>query len=93
MSFRLKKAGVDLLYQDENYVLVSKPSGLLSIQDRFQHDLPNLKQILQDEFGEIYTVHRLDKETSGIITQYMITLNYLCMLKGGNVLVKRVATH
>jgi len=68
MSFRLKKAGVDLLYQDENYVLVSKPSGLLSIQDRFQRDLPNLKQILQDEFGEIYTVHRLDKETSGIIT-------------------------
>ena len=67
MSFRLKKAGVDLLYHDENYVLVSKPSGLLSIQDRFQHDLPNLKQILQDEFGEIYTVHRLDKETSGII--------------------------
>lgn len=67
MSFRLKKAGIELLHVDEDYVLVSKPSGLLSIQDRFQHDLPNLKQILQDEFGEIYTVHRLDKETSGVI--------------------------
>ena len=67
MSFRLKKANVALLYKDENYIVVSKPSGLLSIQDRYKAEVENLKQILLDEFGEIFTVHRLDKDTSGVI--------------------------
>lgn len=67
MSFRLKKAGVELLYQDDNYLVVSKPSGLLSIQDRYKAEVENLKQILLDEFGEVFTVHRLDKDTSGVI--------------------------
>jgi len=67
VSFRLKKAKVELLYQDENYVIVSKPSGLLSIHDRYKADVANLKQILMDEYGEIYTVHRLDRDTSGTI--------------------------
>jgi 23S rRNA pseudouridine1911/1915/1917 synthase len=67
VSFRLKKAGVELLYQDDNYLVVSKPSGLLSIQDRYKAAVENLKQILLDEFGEVLTVHRLDKDTSGVI--------------------------
>ena len=67
MSFRLKKAKVDILHEDEHYIVVSKPSGLLTIQDRYKAEVENLKQLLQDEYGEIYTVHRLDKETSGVI--------------------------
>lgn len=67
MSFKLKKAKVEVLYADEHYVVVSKPSGLLSIQDRYKEDTENLKQLLLDEYGEIYTVHRLDKDTSGVI--------------------------
>jgi 23S rRNA pseudouridine1911/1915/1917 synthase len=67
VRFKLKKAGVEVLHIDENYVLVSKPSGLLSIQDRYKAEVPNLKQMLMDEYGEILTVHRLDKDTSGVI--------------------------
>lgn len=67
MSFRLKKVGVELLYQDENYIVVSKPSGLLSIQDRYKAEVENLKQALIDVYGDVFTVHRLDKETSGVI--------------------------
>lgn len=67
MSLVLKKAKIDVLYQDENYLVVSKPSGLLTIQDRYKAEVPNLKQFLLDEFGEIYTVHRLDRDTSGVI--------------------------
>ncbi|MCB0539427.1 MAG: RluA family pseudouridine synthase [Bacteroidetes bacterium] len=62
-----KKYQIQLLFEDENYVVVSKPSGLLSIPDRYDETLPNLREILKEIYGEIYTVHRLDKDTSGVI--------------------------
>ncbi|MDC3209697.1 RluA family pseudouridine synthase [Chitinophagales bacterium] len=67
MDFKLKKAGVKVLHIDENYIVVSKPSGLLTIQDRYKAEVPNLKQMLTDVYGEVLTVHRLDKDTSGVI--------------------------
>lgn len=67
MSVKLTKAGIHILFEDENYLVVSKPSGLLSIQDRYKAEVPNVKQFLIDEYGEIFTVHRLDRDTSGVI--------------------------
>lgn len=55
-----------IIAEDENLVAINKPSGLLSIPDREGKDI-SLKQILKTKYGEIFTVHRLDKETSGII--------------------------
>ena len=54
-----------IIYQDENLVAVNKPSGLLTIPDRMGNI--SLKNYLQEAFGEIFTVHRLDKDTSGIV--------------------------
>lgn len=45
---------------------MNKPPGLLSIPDREGKEV-SLKKILQEKYGEIFTVHRLDKETSGLI--------------------------
>lgn len=56
-----------IIYQDDAIIAVHKPSGLLTIQDGYNAALPCLKNILQAEFGNIWTVHRLDKETSGVI--------------------------
>ena len=56
----------EIIYQNDRFVAVNKPAGLLSIPDRFGKD-PSLKALLQDQFGKIFTVHRLDKETSGLI--------------------------
>ena len=55
-----------ILYQDESIIAINKPSGLLSIPDRSGSD-GSLKQLLQQQSVKIYTVHRLDKETSGVI--------------------------
>ena len=55
-----------ILYTDDAIIVVNKPSGIFSIPDRFGVE-PSLKQILQKNFGNIFTVHRLDKETSGVI--------------------------
>src|SRR5437764_2147862 len=49
-----------------NWIAINKPAGLLSIPDRKGTEI-SLKSILQNKFGEIFTVHRLDKETSGVI--------------------------
>lgn len=56
----------DIIFENEDFIAINKPPGLLSIPDRFGKD-PSLKTILQDQYGKIFTVHRLDKETSGLI--------------------------
>lgn len=55
-----------IILEDANFVAIDKPSGLLTIPDREGKDL-SLKQLLKNKYGEIYTVHRLDKDTSGIV--------------------------
>ena len=56
-----------ILFQDEDLLLVNKPSNFLSIPDRFSPDKPNLVSFLKNQFEEVFTVHRLDKETSGVM--------------------------
>jgi len=56
----------DIIFQNDHFIAINKPSGLLSIPDRFGKD-PSAKSILQEQFGKIYTLHRLDKDTSGLI--------------------------
>jgi 23S rRNA pseudouridine1911/1915/1917 synthase len=55
-----------ILEEDEQLVAINKPSGLLTIPDREGKDI-SLKQILKNKYGEIFTVHRLDKDTSGVV--------------------------
>lgn len=56
----------DIIFETENWIVLNKPPGLLSIPDREGVDI-SLKQILQENYGQIFTVHRLDRNTSGII--------------------------
>jgi 23S rRNA pseudouridine1911/1915/1917 synthase len=54
------------LFENTDFVAVDKPAGLLSIPDREGKE-PSLKTLLKDKYGSIFTVHRLDRETSGVI--------------------------
>jgi 23S rRNA pseudouridine955/2504/2580 synthase/23S rRNA pseudouridine1911/1915/1917 synthase len=56
----------EIIFENEDVVAVNKPAGLLSIPDREGKET-SLKTWLQEKYGKIFTVHRLDKETSGII--------------------------
>ena len=57
----------DLIINETNdWIALSKPSGLLSIPDREGKEI-SLKSLLKEKYEEIFTVHRLDKDTSGII--------------------------
>lgn len=55
------------IYEDEQVLLVNKPSQILTIGDRFDPLLPNLRQTLREVYGDIFVVHRLDRDTSGVI--------------------------
>lgn len=54
------------LLDTPHFIALNKPAGLLSIPDREGKEL-SLKKILLEKYGSIFTVHRLDKDTSGLI--------------------------
>ena len=62
----MAKNNLSIIFENDDFVAANKPSGLLSIPDRMQSER-SLKEILLDKYGSIFTVHRLDKDTSGII--------------------------
>jgi RluA family pseudouridine synthase len=55
-----------VIFEDDDLVIVNKAAGLLAIPDRYDPKIPNLKNLLDKKYGEIFVVHRLDKDTSGI---------------------------
>jgi 23S rRNA pseudouridine955/2504/2580 synthase/23S rRNA pseudouridine1911/1915/1917 synthase len=55
-----------IIFENDNFVAINKPSGMLSIPDREQSQT-SLKELLQRKYNTIFTVHRLDKDTSGLI--------------------------
>lgn len=59
--------GLDILYIDEDFVVLNKPSGLLSVPGRSEENKDSLASRVQSEFPEATIVHRLDMDTSGIM--------------------------
>jgi len=55
-----------VIEENNNWIAINKPSGLLSIPDRMGKDV-SLKSLLIETYNDIYTVHRLDEDTSGLI--------------------------
>ncbi len=55
-----------IVFENDDLVALNKPSGLLSIPDREGKE-PSLKELLQHTCPDIFTIHRLDRETSGLI--------------------------
>lgn len=62
-----KQQELEILYEDENLIAVNKPAGMLTLPDRFQEDRPNLYRALQVMYTSLFVIHRLDKDTSGVI--------------------------
>ncbi len=58
---------LEILFEDEEYIVVNKPSGVLSIADRHNEELVSVIKLLRDKYENILVVHRIDKETSGCI--------------------------
>lgn len=62
------KSKLEIVYEDEALLIANKPAELLTIPDRFDATKPNLVGLLSTYYSDkIWVVHRLDRETSGII--------------------------
>ncbi len=67
LKWRLESSGAEIIYDDDEIIVLDKPANLLAIPDQYRHQLPNLQSILAEELGTIYVVHRIEKETSGVV--------------------------
>ena len=59
------KKKLEIIFEDDDLVFVNKPANFLSLPDRYAQHIPNLYHQLENQFGKIFVIHRLDKETSG----------------------------
>lgn len=59
--------GVSIIFENEDFVAVNKSSGMLTIPDRHDETQLSLYKILSEHYGKIFIVHRLDRDTSGIV--------------------------
>ena len=62
-----KEQLINIIYEDDDMLAIVKPSGILTIPDRYDYSLPSLSNILKKRYGQIFVVHRLDRDTSGIM--------------------------
>jgi len=65
-QFRHTYMTYELIYEDDALLVVNKPAGMLTIPDRFGNK-DSLQGALERKYGKVFVVHRLDRETSGVI--------------------------
>lgn len=58
---------LEILHADEHLLAVNKPSGLLSVPGRGPEKQDCLARRLEQAWGPLLVVHRLDRDTSGVI--------------------------
>ena len=63
-------ANLDIIYEDDDFLVINKPSGLLSISSNNE----NVKTVyhlarlyLNDKHEKVFVLHRIDKDTSGVL--------------------------
>lgn len=62
---------LDILYRDEDIVVLNKPSGLLSVPGKHKQHFDSLMLRVQSVWPNAGIVHRLDMMTSGVIVMSM----------------------
>mgnify|MGYP000772241499 FL=1 len=71
-SKHVRKLPFEILFEDDHLLVVNKPSGLLTIatdkeKERTLYHIVRDYVISKNPNGRIFIVHRLDKDTSGIV--------------------------
>lgn len=57
-----------VLFEDDYFIAINKPHGMLVHRTRISEDTVFVMQTLRDQIGApVYTIHRLDRATSGVL--------------------------
>ena len=67
-----KELPFDILFEDNHIIVVNKPSGLLTIatekeKEKTLYHIVREYLVSKDKYAKVFIVHRLDKDTSGIV--------------------------
>ena len=67
-----KKSNLDIIYEDEYFFVINKPTGLLSISTTKEKEKTAYHQVREfiksrKKNDKIFVLHRLDKDTSGVL--------------------------
>ena len=62
----------DILFEDDHIIVVNKPSGLLTIatakeKEKTRYHIVREYLVSKDKNARVFIVHRLDKDTSGVV--------------------------
>lgn len=58
---------MEIIFIDDSLLVVNKPAGLPVLPDGWEPAAPYLVRLLEDQYGKVWVVHRLDKVTSGVL--------------------------
>lgn len=67
-----RKQKIDIIYEDDDMVAINKPAGLLSVASDKEKGITAYRLVSDyvredDARNRVYVVHRIDKETSGVL--------------------------
>ena len=67
-----KELPFDIVFEDDHIIVVNKPSGLLTIatskeKEKTLYHIVREYLVSKSKFAKVFIVHRLDKDTSGIV--------------------------
>jgi 23S rRNA pseudouridine1911/1915/1917 synthase len=67
-----KELPFDIVFEDDHIIVVNKPSGLLSIatekeKEKTLYHIVREYLVSKDKYARVFIVHRLDKDTSGLV--------------------------
>lgn len=71
-STKQKSSKLKILYEDDNYLVINKPAGLLSVASDKEKTITAYRLCMdyvrsKDVHNRIFVTHRIDKETSGVL--------------------------
>ena len=74
-SFKMakeKRSSLDIIYEDDEFIVINKPSGLLSIASDNEKGQTAYHLLMDyyrkdDKHNRIFVVHRIDRDTSGVL--------------------------
>ncbi len=58
---------LEILLETDNYIVINKQAGVLTLPDRYSKYISNYKHILTERYKNIFVAHRLDVGTSGCL--------------------------
>ncbi len=64
---RMYNAIMQIIHEDDQILVINKPANLPVLPDGWDKEAPYLIKMLEEKYPKVWTVHRIDKITSGII--------------------------